>query len=62
VAGVVNLNVQICPGGQVISSYQGMPLRQSDGMHFDERSGPVLGPLLLEPLRRLVGLPARPAP
>ncbi len=59
-ASVVDINGAICPGGRVISSYQGVPLRQSDGMHFDARSGPALGPLLLEPLRRMVGLPAKP--
>jgi peptidoglycan/LPS O-acetylase OafA/YrhL len=60
VASVVDMNAQICPGGQVISSWHGMPLRQSDGIHFDERSGPALGPLLVEPLRRLAGAPAVP--
>jgi peptidoglycan/LPS O-acetylase OafA/YrhL len=60
VASVVDLNAQICPGGQVISTYRGIPLRQSDGMHFDERSGPVLGPLLIAPMRRLVGAAPKP--
>jgi hypothetical protein len=60
VASVVDMNAQICPGGQVISSWRGIPLRQSDGMHFDPRSGPALGQLLVEPLRRLAGAPAVP--
>jgi hypothetical protein len=60
VASVVDLNSQICPGGQVTSTYQGIPLRQSDGMHFDALSGPALGPLLLEPLRRLAGAAPKP--
>jgi peptidoglycan/LPS O-acetylase OafA/YrhL len=61
VASVVDLNAQICPGGQVTSTYKGVPLRQADGMHFSALSGPVLGPLLLEPLRKIAGAPARPA-
>jgi peptidoglycan/LPS O-acetylase OafA/YrhL len=61
VASVVDINAQICPGGQVTSAYRGIPLRESDGMHFDARSGPALGPLLIEPLRRLAGAHARPA-
>ena len=60
VASVLDLNPQICPGGQVTSTYRGTPLREADGMHFDARSGPALGPLLLEPLRRLVGASPRP--
>ncbi len=60
VASVVDLNAQICPGGRVVSSWHGIPLRQSDGIHFDPRSGPALGPLLVEPLRRLAGAPATP--
>jgi peptidoglycan/LPS O-acetylase OafA/YrhL len=60
VASVVDLNSQICPGGQPISTYHGIPLRQDDGMHFHVLSGPALGPLLLEPLRTLAGAPARP--
>lgn len=59
-ASVVDINAQICPAGQVVSSYHAVPLRQADGMHFDVSSGPALGPLLLEPLRRLAGAPARP--
>jgi hypothetical protein len=62
VASVVDMNAQICPGGQVISSWHGVPLRQADGMHFDPRSGPALGQLLVEPLRRLAGAPATPKP
>ncbi len=60
VASVIDMNAQICPGGQVISSWHGIPLRQSDGMHFDVRSGPALGQLLVAPLRRLAGAPAIP--
>jgi hypothetical protein len=61
VASVVDINAQICPGGQVTSTYRGIPLRESDGMHFDARSGPALGPLLIAPLRKLAGAPAQPA-
>jgi peptidoglycan/LPS O-acetylase OafA/YrhL len=60
VASVLDLNPQICPGGQVSSTYQGTPLREADGMHFDARSGPALGPLLLQPLRKLVGAAPKP--
>jgi peptidoglycan/LPS O-acetylase OafA/YrhL len=55
VASVLDLNPQICPGGHVSSTYRGSPLRDADGLHFDLRSGPALGPLLLAPLRRLAG-------
>jgi hypothetical protein len=60
VAAVVDMNAHICPGGQVVSSWHAIPLRQADGIHFDPRSGPALGPLLVEPLRRLAGAPAAP--
>ena len=60
VASVIDMNAQICPGGQVISSWHGIPLRQADGMHFDPRSGPALGQLLVEPLRLFAGAPATP--
>ncbi len=61
VATVVDIRPQICPGGQVIKTYHGMPLRTADGVHFDLRAGPALGQLLLPPLRRIAGLPATPA-
>ena len=57
---MLDLNPQICPGGHVTSTYRGTPLREADGMHFDARSGPALGPLLLEPLRTLAGASPKP--
>jgi lysophospholipase L1-like esterase len=46
-----DLNALVSPGGQYASTVDGVVVRSSDGVHFSETSGAVLGPALLPVVR-----------
>jgi len=44
---VVNLNGLVCPGGKYTSTFHGVTIRNTDGIHFTIQSGEVLAPYLM---------------
>jgi peptidoglycan/LPS O-acetylase OafA/YrhL len=48
---VVDLNAASCPGGKYTPSLNGVTIRRtSDGVHFTDQGGVVLGPTLMPPI------------
>jgi hypothetical protein len=44
---VVDLSSVVCPGGTFSSTYKGVTIRKSDGVHFTEQAGLVLASALM---------------
>ena len=47
---VVDLNAIVCPGGKYSAKYKGAKIRLSDGIHFTDGAGLVLGKVLMPPI------------
>ena len=44
---VVDLDSVTCPGGKFTTDIDGQAVRRSDGVHFTDAAGPVLGPKIM---------------
>ncbi|HEY1830044.1 MAG TPA: acyltransferase family protein [Acidimicrobiales bacterium] len=44
---VVDLDAVTCPGGKFTTDIDGVAVRRSDGVHFTDAAGPVLGPKIM---------------
>jgi peptidoglycan/LPS O-acetylase OafA/YrhL len=44
---VVDLNADVCPGGQYTTTVDGVAIRRTDGVHFTNAGGLVLGPKIM---------------
>ncbi len=47
---VVDLNALVCPGARYTPTYKGTTIRTSDGIHFTDQAGLVLGRALMPPI------------
>ena len=47
---VVDLDALVCPGGRFTATYKGTTIRTSDGIHFTDQAGLVLGRALMPPI------------
>ena len=47
---VVDLDALVCPGGSFTATYKGTTIRTSDGIHFTDQAGLVLGRALMPPI------------
>jgi hypothetical protein len=47
---VIDLDSLVCPGGIFSENYKGSAIRTSDGIHFTENAGIVLGSKLMPPI------------
>jgi hypothetical protein len=47
---VVDLDALVCPGGKYNTRYKGVTIRSSDGVHFTQQAGSVLGRALMPPI------------
>jgi hypothetical protein len=47
---VVDLDAVVCPGGKFSSTYKGVTIRQTDGVHFAVGAGPILEQRIMKPI------------